>query len=948
MSEQKSAATYAIAHVEAGGTVVHTIENQHVTVHHNAIDSTLKEYYRELARQCQIHTLAEVENGGPSNGDVYASDIYVQPDVLVVEDAKPHNNARQKSDSLERQGQSRRVPLLECLTSTDPAMQRVVLVAPSGFGKSTAINERLQTLVAVRVPFMMLRLPTLRLSGLPPSNAKAHDRVQDAIERDIVGKLRAGKDEAAKLARSLIADLDAAPGVILFDALDEVPQGERDEVTDCVRRFLIERERQQPGHRVLITSRPYAYTEQFAKDQFKRIELAEFTPAQQDELIGKWFAQRDKSAETGDALIKQLRTARSGASADQMGLAKLMTEPMLLTYACMLAEGGAAANAESPLPPTRHELFDGVVSLMLEKWDPNRKNSDVAGFQKLFEVGVNRRSILRQCLERGALQELRAQDRLLDMYRAVPSITAKDFAGLLTRERLVFWLDEAMPVDLSVRARTVVDWLVMRSGLLRATTESDDPRYVLQPQLRDFLAAGRLRSTTRSTIEFIRAAVLLLRQQPQWYQPMLSMALAQLRDDPQALSYSIEHLLSPLGPEHEAVDPNSISEKIQNTPDVAILHFVIAWANAFGEAGPSCAEDRALDEAMQKLRQRCLELVTAPAEGKPPIELRAEAADALGLIGDPRFDASRWHLPAKRMLPTADEPIPGFVRIAADKFTMGDEREKDNPPREVLIDQPFYIARFATTVAQFRDFVDADGYEDTQWWDADGLLWLSGEYDKRVQDNDQPQWLRGRPPQERRAPVSWAQQLLSPSRPVVNVSWFEARAYARWVDRSLHEALKDASLSTHAVRLPTEPQWERAARWAPDEKGYDNRRWPWGNDEAGAARYGNVSHSLGRAVAVGLYEPTGPRLFDMTGNAWAWMDNAYRPASDERFDQAPRAHDWKHSAKMQDSETLSLRGGSWLNQPEHASCSYRFRLPPGNWNNYIGFRVVLSLAKNET
>ena len=64
MSEPNPTATYAIARVEAGGTVAHHIENQHVTVHHNATDSTLKEYYRELARQCQFHTLAEVETGG--------------------------------------------------------------------------------------------------------------------------------------------------------------------------------------------------------------------------------------------------------------------------------------------------------------------------------------------------------------------------------------------------------------------------------------------------------------------------------------------------------------------------------------------------------------------------------------------------------------------------------------------------------------------------------------------------------------------------------------------------------------------------------------------------------------------------------------------------------------------------------------------------------------------
>ena len=344
---------------------------------------------------------------------------------------------------------------------------------------------------------------------------------------------------------------------------------------------------------------------------------------------------------------------------------------------------------------------------------------------------------------------------------------------------------------------------------------------------------------------------------------------------------------------------------------------------------------------MTKLRNRCLELVTAPAEGKLPIELRADAADALGLIGDPRFDPSRWHLPAKRMLSKEEEPIPGFVRIAAGEFMMGNKREKNNLPRKVCIENPFYIARYATTVAQFRHFVDEGGYEEKQWWDDDGLLWLSGEYDKQVHDEEHRGRLRDRPLPERCAPASWAHQLQSPSSAVVGVSWFEARAYARWLDRSLHQTSNDASISAHVVLLPTEPQWERVAHWVANENGYDERRWPWGNQSVGAARHANVDHSLGRTASVGLYEPTGPGLFDMAGNAREWMDNPYSPAIAERFGRAPRNHLWRGS------ESHFVRGGSWFDPPEDASCSYREAIHPDGWYDGIGFRVVWCLAENE-
>ena len=255
-----------------------------------------KDYYRRLARECQLTTLTEVETSALVTDDVHAEEIYVQPDVRIIDDG----TARMAGEAIDRDSEPRRVPLLACLTSTDPEMQRLVLTAPSGFGKSTAVNVRLQALVALRVPLLMLRLPALRKSASPRPDAPARDRVELALAKDIAAKTDPSTN-ATKLATVLIDQLDVSPGVILFDALDEVPQGERDEVVACVRSFLQERKRKQTGHRVLITSRPYAYTGQFAIDNFRRIELAELTPAQQDELIRKWFVQDAKSPETGDA-----------------------------------------------------------------------------------------------------------------------------------------------------------------------------------------------------------------------------------------------------------------------------------------------------------------------------------------------------------------------------------------------------------------------------------------------------------------------------------------------------------------------------------------------------------------------------------------------------------------------------------------------------------------------
>ena len=911
-------------------------------------DELVALYYRQTAKECEGLTLAAVNPVGEGRRKAFADDTYVPPDVWVLDEGK----ADKKSANLERE--PHRMPLQDCLNSDDITMRYLVLTAPSGFGKSTAVNVRVEALAKGATPWLMLRLPSLRRQSLMHGDASIAGRVERALQKDIRDKVKCDETDSIAIADAVIDRLDASPGVILFDALDEVPQSERDEVVACVRTFLQERERKQSTHRVLITSRPYAYTEQFAQDKFKRIKLAEFTPAQQDVLIGKWFAQRGKSPATGHALVAQISAARSGASADQTALAALMTEPMLLTYACMLANARAptaAATDTVPLPPTRHDLFDGVVSLMLEKWDPKRKHGAVDAFMPLFAATTDKPSVLRRLLERAALEKLIEGATLVDtevtLMEKKKSLAQQYAARNLSRERFVFWLDELMPHDMPVRAHTVVEWLAQRSGLVQSVSEVHGVRFVLQAQLGDFLAVGGLRATVSSDLEMIDAIIDLLQSRPQWYRPLVSMTLARLREKPLELAHAVTQILAlPEFAKPEVV--MSVSHIWGFTPAHALLHFVIAWANAFGEAGLSSQKNTALEQELTKLRNRCLALVTEPAEGKPPIELRAEAADALGLIGDPRFDPSRWHLPVKRVLSNDEEPIPGFVCIAAGEFTMGHDTEIDNPLRTLRIKQPFYISRYATTVAQFGHFVDGGGYTDASLWDADGWRWINGDYDKGMQDNNPLLWPTNRQISERGSPLFWLTQCKHYSRPVNGVCWFEARAYARWLGRVLQQSLKAASLSEHRVCLPTETHWERAARCMKKSGDLAAPRWPSGNDEIEAMFCANVNNSLGRPTEVGLYRSSGPELFDLSGNVAEWTDTGF--ALDGAY-VSHRIHtrkEWHHASNWRGSDGVALRGGAWCDKVEDAASSFRNWAPPSFSGLNIGFRVVLSPAENET
>ena len=97
---------------------------------------------------------------------------------------------------------------------------------------------------------------------------------------------------------------------------------------------------------------------------------------------------------------------------------------------------------------------------------------------------------------------------------------------------------------------------------------------------------------------------------------------------------------------------------------------------------------------------------------------------------------------------------------------------------------------------------------------------------------------------------------------------------------------------------------------------------------------------------MGAFPANDAGLYDMVGNVWEWMDNAYLSEA-KSYPRWPDAKPLETDEDWEKCDRLSLRGGSWFLPPEHASCSYRIRLRPVSWGYDLGFRVVLSLAKNE-
>lgn len=252
---------------------------------------------------------------------------------------------------------------------------------------------------------------------------------------------------------------------------------------------------------------------------------------------------------------------------------------------------------------------------------------------------------------------------------------------------------------------------------------------------------------------------------------------------------------------------------------------------------------------------------------------------------------------------------------------MGSDRTSDprasdtEIPQHKLFLHAYYIGQSPVTVAQFAVFVQATGYKTTAEQIGHGYNLVDGQW-KETKGAD---W------HSPRGTENSVQQ--KGAHPVTLASWYDALAFCKWL----------TDTSQYKISLPSEAEWERAAR------GQDGRIYPWGNAEP-TDLLCNFNLNEKDSTPVGQYSPQGDSpvgAMDMAGNVMEWTRSLWGvdiKSPEYTYPYIERTLE-RENLQAADNVRRVVRGGGWDDDNEGVRSAYRIPNPPISRNDLLGFRV---------
>jgi len=766
--------------------------------------------------------------------------------------------------------------------------RRMVLLGLPGTGKSTFVRYLALTMARAllgkgeppegwqREPLLPVVISLGRFAeSLPPDARQGRAEYVEEFLKTMLREGSATPDAAlATYAQYLEAEAREQGALFLFDGLDEVADlALRPVVVQSVEAFA----RRYAGEHIyfLVTCRTFSYQDPaWQLTDWEQHELALFTDEQIAAFVHAWY---EAHAELDPARAevyreKERKLLRALHPSDRRRLDRVARYPIILTVM-------AVVHASYELPDSTAEVYQQCVRLLLEKWQVERS---IMGRRQqrtiLEELGVPR-STLEQALWEVAFEAHQTQEEGAE-------------GGLVT-ERLLSGVMQEYLGD-GEKVQTFLDYCAQANGLL-----------MLQGQVTVGGKVRRVYTWPHLTFEEYLAARYLSDKGGERIRSLLDQAFDRWRE---VARFVGEHLTFATG---DRARMNDLLAHLAPRPPQTLQDWQALWLAGelllyYRRVFP--ARKRWLEEEQERDGRIVAWLVQMLKAFPLPPKAMAAVGDVLDELGYRPPDLYTF------------VPIPDDAGHPA-----------------------FYIAKYPVTNEQYCRFVHAEDFADPDLWrgfpkfseprggDLHAIARLGYWGDAGWRWLQEAQQNKDLSPDGRVVlPRYWNDPrfgIARPSAPVVGITWYEANAYARWVQRhwtELEEAQQNPGLQPREIRLPTEAEWVRATGGLAPEGCY-----PW--DPPGEVtteveevlRRANVRESgIGRTTPVWLY-PLGRsqpyEVWGFGGNIWEWQTNY----ADE------------------DHDLLILRGGSWGDGCRYARVGARYDVPPLNrWSDF-GFRLLL-------
>ncbi|MCL4870521.1 MAG: SUMF1/EgtB/PvdO family nonheme iron enzyme [Anaerolineae bacterium] len=816
-----------------------------------------RRYLTWLAGRCELLPMEAIDKSAAhtDGAKVALNKVFTQVDALKP---LPPMTQEQMARMSDREGKAnRREAALAIIGGREH--HYLVLLGKPGSGKTTLVDY-----IALCLAGHYLARPgdaTLdnlerqgwRLGWLLPARVILRDYAERGLRQKrplwefIAAELGRGETQLAPYAPHLRQQWLDEGGLLLLDGLDEVPDAHK--WREQLRQEILTFAATFKKVRILVTGRPYAYDKpEWQLDAFTRTDLLDFDQAQMFAYIDRRYAlMAGGQAGLAEGEAQRYAQELKQQIKEREALQNLAARPLLLALITSLHHwrGGRT------LPQDREKLYDESVDLLIDLWQQRKRlpeidPNDKTARELTYLLGVGPVE-LRDALSQVAFEVHRDQPKRQG--------TADVPAGKLAEA-----LYTVLAPESKVSTRQIIAYIQNRAGLLEerdGTVQGKEIYAFVHRTFQEYLAGCYLLTQEN----FADAAAGLARPDPERWREALLLAVRRDKNPGPAWDL-IDALCQPPEPPRPGAA----------TPEAA-------WWGAF-LAGQVLLERElwlSPPERRQPLVNRVIGWLAALlAAGALPQRDRAAAGRMLAQLGDPRPGVG-----VKDGVPDIawGETVPaGTYRLG------GDQGAYDAKPKEVNIKQPYQLARYPITNAQFQAFIDAADVADPRWW--------AGLPEKEKQFS-QPGFPYANHPRE-------------------TVSWYQSIAFCRWLSDKLG----------YEVDLPHEDEWEAAARYP------NNWFYPWGN-EFDPEKANTIEGGLNSSTAVGSY-PQGANaalgLYDLSGNVCEWSRNKYDNPEDTKVDDSPARR--------------VVRGGSWGFDLIFARAASRDHFHPDIRLNDLGARVV--------